>query len=1001
MRLKTVLLTLALATTAFADPRMWEPSGKMIRGEAPVRISGSVTNDAGLTLVVWVDYETGKGDIWGQLLDVNGNPMWGSHGRRIVATVVSENVITAYAWQESFALCFSRGNSHMNGSDLFMLAIDTEGNPSWLQNGGTGVQVSHEGTGDGRFHKVKVLDDGVIAYAYGDWDAYGESFILYANRVGTDGELILAEPMLLLPEGDLGTAHGIDFDEEGAVYLGWNEFLSLHTSNYHKEKFSNSGEILWEQVNFVETDSYEAIVPLHIANEGCYFAWAGDEFQPNALKMQLYDADGDGIWPLPVILVSDWSRGSGLRLLPNDLPGDASGVILSWTRRAALPDDSGAVVVQRVNAEGNRTWGADGIELCGGAQVSTTTSYSIKSDGAGGVLASLQLYLPNGEHYAYQSNIVHLNSIGDPVWGEPCGIIVSSLGTSYSMPALATGGVTFTLASWHEYSDTNIVRTIRVNEFSGDTTVPAGGGVWAGGLSGSISYVSSVPLTNNRAAVVWSDSRAHPNAYFQILHANGQTDLEEFGRPIFSDGTSSNTIQMDVCSGGDAGFYAVKGWDSDETGYLRLARVRSDGSIFGDVLVNTVQNDYPGVKPRCVASTDNGCIVVWQARDGSDYGYDLKVALYDSSLSPQWSSPLLIGSDGSTYYLNDVVATPNGGCAVVWSPSNDIRRVTYIQASGQVGWETDITNTADSFEEASATIDESGNICVAWLDDRVSWNHPDVYGQKISAEGDELLTAGGVRLASATSSLMLRPLSLLWENGFWLVYARDTGGYDNALYANRYDANFVAQLNDSGVALSTNQERIFRYSAITDGESGLIAAWGSEPEFGDGSVAMVKHLNASGEFTDPYWAGNGGIICDTLAKQYAPVVARGASSDEFYCFWGDYRTSQQVFGQYIDETPTSVIPPHVPIVSEISLSQNYPNPFNAITEIVFSLPRAMNAKLKIYDVTGRLVRTLVDEQFASGEHRVAFDARDVASGVYFYELRAGDVKVARKMLLLK
>jgi hypothetical protein len=87
--------------------------------------------------------------------------------------------------------------------------------------------------------------------------------------------------------------------------------------------------------------------------------------------------------------------------------------------------------------------------------------------------------------------------------------------------------------------------------------------------------------------------------------------------------------------------------------------------------------------------------------------------------------------------------------------------------------------------------------------------------------------------------------------------------------------------------------------------------------------------------------------------------------------------------------------------TEFSLAQNYPNPFNPTTVIEFALPVASHTSLKIFDVTGRLVATLVDESLTAGVHTVGFDAAKLASGVYFYKLVAADFSQTRKMVVLK
>jgi hypothetical protein len=83
------------------------------------------------------------------------------------------------------------------------------------------------------------------------------------------------------------------------------------------------------------------------------------------------------------------------------------------------------------------------------------------------------------------------------------------------------------------------------------------------------------------------------------------------------------------------------------------------------------------------------------------------------------------------------------------------------------------------------------------------------------------------------------------------------------------------------------------------------------------------------------------------------------------------------------------------------LLQNYPNPFNPVTIISWQTPVGSHHKLKVYDILGNEVATLVDEYKEAGEHRVEFDARNLASGVYIYILKAGEFVSSKKMAVIK
>ncbi|MBX2992048.1 MAG: T9SS type A sorting domain-containing protein [Bacteroidetes bacterium] len=83
------------------------------------------------------------------------------------------------------------------------------------------------------------------------------------------------------------------------------------------------------------------------------------------------------------------------------------------------------------------------------------------------------------------------------------------------------------------------------------------------------------------------------------------------------------------------------------------------------------------------------------------------------------------------------------------------------------------------------------------------------------------------------------------------------------------------------------------------------------------------------------------------------------------------------------------------------LMQNYPNPFNPSTTIKFSIPQAGFVSLKLYDLLGMEVRTLVSQQMNPGTHAVDFDARDLASGVYLYRMQTGASSATRKLMLVR
>lgn len=89
------------------------------------------------------------------------------------------------------------------------------------------------------------------------------------------------------------------------------------------------------------------------------------------------------------------------------------------------------------------------------------------------------------------------------------------------------------------------------------------------------------------------------------------------------------------------------------------------------------------------------------------------------------------------------------------------------------------------------------------------------------------------------------------------------------------------------------------------------------------------------------------------------------------------------------------------IPKQFRLEQNYPNPFNPSTTIQFAIPVSSPVSIKLYDVLGRQVVVLLDEEMQPGVYKLSFEAGELASGVYFYRIQASEFTQTRKLMLLK
>jgi hypothetical protein len=164
-------------------------------------------------------------------------------------------------------------------------------------------------------------------------------------------------------------------------------------------------------------------------------------------------------------------------------------------------------------------------------------------------------------------------------------------------------------------------------------------------------------------------------------------------------------------------------------------------------------------------------------------------------------------------------------------------------------------------------------------------------------------------------------------------------------------------------------------------------------------VILLFFQSASAQYAIPRSVfGSGGASLSSSTNKLVGTLGQpligtmsGTSNRHFAGFW--YLQGYQLTS--VEEKPAEELP------VEYQLQQNYPNPFNPTTTIEYDLPSASRVELRLYDILGHEVTTLVNEKQTAGHHSLRFDASGLASGVYFYRLRAGEFTQTRRMLLLR
>ena len=162
----------------------------------------------------------------------------------------------------------------------------------------------------------------------------------------------------------------------------------------------------------------------------------------------------------------------------------------------------------------------------------------------------------------------------------------------------------------------------------------------------------------------------------------------------------------------------------------------------------------------------------------------------------------------------------------------------------------------------------------------------------------------------------------------------------------------------------------------------LICSGNAEAQY---LVGQVVFGNSSTTLSDSSYR-----ITGTLGQTVMGITA-GSSNNDYSGFW--YQENSIITG--VEKKMQNTLP------KEYILAQNYPNPFNPSTMINYSMPKTGLVTIKVYNILGKEIATLVNGEKIAGNYSVQFSGSKLSSGVYFYRMQAGSFSQTKKLILLK
>jgi hypothetical protein len=587
---------------------------------------------------------------------------------------------------------------------------------------------------------------------------------------------------------------------------------------------------------------------------------------------------------------------------------------------------------------------------------------------------------------------------------------VAIIGTDYTSGVVAYGNSgTIT----NSYVTGSVTGTVSVGGFIGEGSVTLSnsyssaiivGSVYAGGLagyyygaisncyaSGNISASSSVgglvgtidgaTITNCYAtgAIGASGGGLVGANYGTITNsfASGSTTFVKSGPGTVTGGGAITTEQMKTLSTfTGAGWDFTTVWEMIGTNYPRL-RTNPDGALGNYSLSFNGTSDYVSIPASSAWAFGTGDLTVewWQYEtDNNSYPRILSVGAGDIAVSIE---------EGSTIYCwlkNGITGFPVGPYMNTWvhfafTRSSSI--VSIYKNGSLLGTGTngnDINNTSSALYLGK---EESGNNFGGQLDEVRIWNIALTQGQIQATMNSELI--GNEYGLVAYYKMSNRTGTTLTDDSF-------SGGHDGTITgATWVDASSSLPLP---VELTS-----FTASASNNAVS---LSWITATEVNNYGFNIERRAVNSEQLIVNSWAKIGFVAGNgTSNSSHSYSYADNNASSGTYAYRLKQIDNNGTY-KYSQESEVTVLSPKT-----TALHQNYPNPFNPTTQISYDVALVGNVRLAVYDILGREVAVLVNEQKAPGSYAAEFNGAQLSSGVYFFKLTTNQFSSVRKMTLMK
>ena len=711
-----------------------------------------------------------------------------------------------------------------------------------------------------------------------------------------------------------------------------------------------------------------------------------------------------------------------------------------------------AIIIVTCSLSITAQWSVDptiNTEIC--TAINKQTEVDICSNGQGGAYMVWRDYRDNsgifeGDIYAQQ-----IDFSGNMLWAID-GIVINNAANGQFRPKIVSDDNGGAIIVWAKngggfYGYDLYAQHIDIN---GDLLWNSDG-VEVAVTNATDSFHEIIPDGEGGVIIVWQRLPTVPgqtDIYAQKVNANGEVQWNTDGVAVCT--TAENQSNPKLVSDENGGAIIV--WEDSRvgTGYLDIyaQRIDFDGNaVWTTDGVSICSDSSTQTLPEICTDGSSGAIVVWEDyRTGSS-------AVYGQRINPdgqvQWiTDGKFLSPLSTTCTKPNLIYENSGSVYFVWEIEMQIMETNIgsqkIDLDGNPLWGTsgvDICVASGYQVEVSIMKTIAGGIIVSWQDLRNN-SQGDIYAQSVDRNGNLKWTPNGVEISGASDVQSYPVLTTDGLAGAIITWWDLRNGTDENIYVQNIDyrgelgtTNFYYQKQNlnkpiSDVSPTSDTLTVPAIAKVTSQTvfditimiGNVLHDNVSDLEFtlthGGISDTLIYQVNGNGgvNFTNTYLNDNLGISFDVASAPFAgifipynsltnftstslpgewilTITDHKSGDDGVLQDWGLLISESTIVG--IEEKNDFLIP------NSISLFQNYPNPFNPCTIISYQLAVSSKVILKVYDILGNEVATLVNEEKPAGNYKIEFEATNLSSGLYFYQLKSGEFVQTKKMILIK